>query len=574
MKKRFFISLIIALLLTLNTDVFAKNIYYNNTYHVYDAEPISLYVNNKKITSLPMDPIILEGRTMVPIREVFEAMGSTVKWHSETNQAEIVNGKNSILVKIGSRNTYLNGNLKKIDSDQPYPMLIGYSQSVVKTMVPVRFIAKQLNYNVKWDENTRSVYISQKTTSTDNSGDKEVMEDGYGEFNGITVDSDNDYDYIYISTKHGISPKILRYTNPERLVLDFEGAKIKNVGGTLNLNGNCVSTVRFANHETQARIVLDLTEKNAQVMVLSNEDGMLIRVERSQNTQIVYDAFSKKIYFNNQYKGKGQAINNGYRFEISNLLMSNQNITINDDNINNIKIENTSTGCIVTVSGNSNMVYSQTDGISISGSNDYADKDEENTENNAPIVSGVPTIVIDAGHGGTDPGAVGYNSKNEIVARESKINLSIANMVKDKLDALGYNVIMTRSKDTYVSLSDRVAIANDYKCDLFVSIHCNSIENSSINGTQVYYHPVSEVGSVLADNIYDLILKNTDLAPKGTQNGSHLFVIRTTSSPAVLVETAFISNESDRNYLLSTNGQSALANSIVEGIKKTLDELQ
>lgn len=571
MKRSFVISLIIAILFTLNIDALAKNIYYNNTYHVYEAEPISLYVNNKKITSLPMDPIILDGRTMVPIREVFEAMGSTVKWHSETNQAEIVNGKNSILVKIGSRNTYFNGNLIKIDSDQPYPMLIGYSQAVVKTMVPVRFIAEQLNYNVKWDEDTRSVYISQKTTSAD-TGDKEVMEDGYGEFNGITVDSDNDYDYIYITTKHGISPKILRYTNPERIVLDFEDAKIKSVGGTLNLNGNCVSTVRFANHETQARIVLDMTDKNAQVMVLSTDDGMLIRVEKSKNTQIVYDAFSKKIYFNSQYTGKGQAVNNGYKVELSNLLMSNQNITINDDYINTIKIESTSSGCIVTVSGNSAMTYSKTDGISISNDNNNTDV-EEDTENDAPINDGVPTIVIDAGHGGTDPGAVGYNSKNEIVARESKINLSIANIVKDKLETLGYNVIMTRSKDTYVSLSDRVAIANDYECDLFVSIHCNSIENSSINGTQVYYHPVSEIGSELANNIYNLILKNTDLEPKGTQNGSHLYVIRTTSSPAVLVETAFISNESDRNYLLSTSGQNALANSIVEGITKTLKEM-
>ena len=84
MKRSFVISLIIALLFTLNIGALAKNIYYNNTYHVYEAEPISLYVNNKKITSLPMDPIILDGRTMVPIREVFEAMGSTVKWHSET----------------------------------------------------------------------------------------------------------------------------------------------------------------------------------------------------------------------------------------------------------------------------------------------------------------------------------------------------------------------------------------------------------------------------------------------------------------------------------------------------------
>ena len=64
----------------------------------------------------------------------------------------------------------------------------------------------------------------------------------------------------------------------------------------------------------------------------------------------------------------------------------------------------------------------------------------------------------------------------------------------------------------------------------------------------------------------------TTLSPKETQNGAHLYVIRETVSPAVIVETAFISNESDRNYLLSTNGQNKIAEAIFKGIKKTVEK--
>ena len=99
---------------------------------------------------------------------------------------------------------------------------------------------------------------------------------------------------------------------------------------------------------------------------------------------------------------------------------------------------------------------------------------------------------------------------------------------------------------------------------MFVSIHCNSIENSSINGTQVYYHPASELGTILAENIYDKMVDMTGLSPKDTQNGSHLYVIRTTISPAVLVETAFIDNKNDS--LLLKNGQKAFAEAIRDGI--------
>ena len=180
-------------------------------------------------------------------------------------------------------------------------------------------------------------------------------------------------------------------------------------------------------------------------------------------------------------------------------------------------------------------------------------------------------VIIDAGHGGDDPGAVAYEN-GKIVARESRINLSIALLVGKKLENNGVEVIYTRDKDEYIALKDRSDLANESECDLFVSIHCNSIENPEICGTQVYYHPTSETGSSLADNIYKNMVDMTPLAPMGKQNGAHLFVIRTTIAPAVLVETAFISNASDRGYLLHEPNHETMAEAISQGILKTLNK--
>ena len=244
--------------------------------------------------------------------------------------------------------------------------------------------------------------------------------------------------------------------------------------------------------------------------------------------------------------------------------LKTQTIEIGDKEINKIEITSSGTGCTVTVLGSEKITYTAEKGFYLS---DKPIVEEPETNVN---VSGQKIVVIDPGHGGDDPGAVGYNSAGKAVAYESHINLAIALLVGEKLEKSGVKVIYTRNTDRYITLQERSEIANNSGCNFFVSIHCNSIDKANINGTQVYYHPVSEAGTELAENIYDNVVGLTGLAPKKTQNGSHLYVIRTTVPPAVLVETAFISNEKDREYLLSKNGQATLAEAIYQGIMESL----
>lgn len=548
-------------------NVNAAQIYYNDEYHDYEAEDITLLVNGKTVGNLPMSPVIIDDYTMVPVREVFEALGSDVIWHDDTCQVEIADNGVSVFVKIGDRNTIVNGKTVPIDSDMPLPMLIGKNPGVLKSMVPVRFIAEELGFKVSWDNATRTVSIKEDEDEEIIGGitDEEyIVPDEYGSFGTVKVESDDTYDYVYIGTKYGISPKVTRYTNPERIVLDFEGAQFTTLGGQKTLNGNSIDAVRYSNHEGKARLVLDINA-STQVMVLSSSKGILIRALKSDNDNLIYDAFSERVYFiNKTYVGSGKSIENGYKVTFTNISLDNQKILINDGKIYEIIISNSKSGCTITVDGSNKLTYTAEKGFFKS---DSPIKDEP------PVVNpgGDKLVVIDAGHGGDDPGAVGYNNSGKAVAYESHINLAIALIVGDILEENGVEVIYTRDTDDYISLQERSEIANNSECDMFVSIHCNSIESADINGTQVYYHPSSEIGTILAENIYDNVVDMTGLAPKFTQNGSHLYVIRTTTSPAVLVETAFISNESDRNYLLSKTGQKTLGEAIARGILETLD---
>ena len=169
------------------------------------------------------------------------------------------------------------------------------------------------------------------------------------------------------------------------------------------------------------------------------------------------------------------------------------------------------------------------------------------------------TICIDAGHGGKDSGAVG----NGLL--EKDIVLNIAKILKEQLLEKGFNVCMTREDDTFVELKDRCIIANKQKADIFVSIHCNSAENKSAFGFEIFHTQDSIQGQKLSADIKLSINENKELirADRGIKT-ANFTVLTGTNMPAVLVETAFISNIEDSKILKAK--QSEFATAICKGI--------
>ena len=177
--------------------------------------------------------------------------------------------------------------------------------------------------------------------------------------------------------------------------------------------------------------------------------------------------------------------------------------------------------------------------------------------------AGKHKVVIDAGHGGSDVGA----TRNG--AHEKFITLDVAKRVEKLLKEQGYDVLMTRTGDSYVSLQDRVQMSEDYEPDIFVSIHVNSSTSETSRGVETHYYHQESIP--LAQSVHASIASAVDSPNRGLFK-SKFYVINHTTDPAILVEIGFISNTAERAALLGDSRKQATAKAIVEGIKNYFND--
>lgn len=227
---------------------------------------------------------------------------------------------------------------------------------------------------------------------------------------------------------------------------------------------------------------------------------------------------------------------------------------------------------------------------------------------NAPtLVKARPLIVLDPGHGGHEPGAIGASG-----TREEDITLSYGLALKATLERRGYDVLMTRSDDTYVRHEARIGLARDRHADLFLSIHADSHEDPTLRGASVYtleprrserleseirsagdfvlydveVRAEDGVGDILLDLAQSTTMQNSDrLAEalvenmrgtvrllKNPKRDGALLVLLSPDVPAVLVELAFLSNSRDEANLRSTTWRWSAVNAIADGVDAYFDE--
>lgn len=172
-------------------------------------------------------------------------------------------------------------------------------------------------------------------------------------------------------------------------------------------------------------------------------------------------------------------------------------------------------------------------------------------------------IIIDPGHGGKDPGA------SKASAVEKIIVLNTANKLKNKLEAAGAIVKMTRTGDTYPTLTDRVAFAKNNYGEIFISIHVNSATSESAKGTETFYSVTNNENEkedlALATNINNQIVKNAGMKDRGVKRADYV-VIKGLTMPSVLVELGFVSNSEDRSKLVDDKYVDIFAQSIYNGV--------
>ncbi|GAA4408666.1 hypothetical protein GCM10023187_30900 [Nibrella viscosa] len=228
------------------------------------------------------------------------------------------------------------------------------------------------------------------------------------------------------------------------------------------------------------------------------------------------------------------------------------------------------------------------------------------------------TVVLDAGHGGKDPGAMGRNS------REARINLQLALLIGQKIKSQhpDVRVIYTRTTDKFIELAERSSIANRNKADLFISIHCNANPHSSrVYGTETYtmglhktegnlevakrenavilqeanyqqtykgFNPDSPLAHIMLANYQHAFMgssinfaqkversfrTNADRLSNGVKQAGFLVLWRTTM-PSVLIETGYLTNPTEEQYLISDTGQDQISTAIVKAFRQYKHEIE
>ncbi len=215
----------------------------------------------------------------------------------------------------------------------------------------------------------------------------------------------------------------------------------------------------------------------------------------------------------------------------------------------------------------------------------------------APRVHRIRRVVIDAGHGGSDYGAI--SSRGTV---EKRLVLDMARVVRDALKKEGLEVIMTRNSDVFIPLAQRARIANKKAADFFVSIHANASESHSLRGFEVYY--LSEATDDLAlalqraensslkailwdlretenrresiqiaNFVTDAVRQSSEISDHRIR-AAHFYVLKWTECPAVLVETGYITNLEDERRLKSPSYRRQLASGIVRGLLEYKKEFE
>ncbi len=181
-----------------------------------------------------------------------------------------------------------------------------------------------------------------------------------------------------------------------------------------------------------------------------------------------------------------------------------------------------------------------------------------------PRNENAPRVIIDAGHGGYDHGAI-YGGHNE-----KDITIGVATKIEELLKQAGINVFMTRDDDRFVSLAERVEISNSTKADAFVSVHANAlVSNPNMEGLQTYYFSGDDLK--LAQFLHRNLLEGVGM-PDQRIRKANFWVCKYTDSPSVLLELGFMTNSKERDRLAQDGYQNKIAKAVTEGLVKYFED--
>lgn len=643
------------------------DLFYNGKHHAYAAKEVKIEIDGKEMVPKDMPAVIINGRTMLPMRQIAQELGCEVNWNEAAKQIYVMRGSDIIVFAVDSKTGYENG--------QEFTMDVPATIVNDRTMLPVRALADALHLNIKWDDPSRTVSIqSGDTVVKDEPTAPESGQTTAGTLTGIQTPSEKDADQTFTIQADGPMGRYEKtFVDDQKIVLDFYGAKSSLPSEITKTNSDIVTGIRTATHENNGdsftRVVFDLSGKKDYEVTQSadkknitisfgkttvdkisavhsqNKDIITIGGTGSYGASVAMTADPQKIIVTIpncqsnlsdkintaelQYVLDGKVdtskgntvelvlavedlVQYSYREETQNLILEIYPTTLKnmryDKNANVLyldKKDKIDTGSVkfedhyldgyfdVTLSGDyeSNYGYGTYDvkgtvveniEVSTKGGNTTfrfkqnrisayevtAEGDSYAIRVKNPKEVYDKVLLLDAGHGGKDPGTSGNGMQ------EKNLNLTIAQKIAQKLQGSGIKVYMTRDSDVYPENSTRAKTANDI-ADLMVSIHMNSGPETA-NGTETLYQVHANdngarlTSKQLAEILQGKVVSATGNTNRGAKLWTDVLILNRTTVPAVIVEVIFITNTGDALKISNPAYQDQVAQAIADGIQEAV----
>ncbi len=482
-------------------DTMHMDLFYQGKNHVYEAEAVTICMDGKPLTAKDMPAIIIDERTMLPMRLIAEALGAEVAWNEDANQVYVINDTNTIVFQIDDKTGYQNGNTFTMDVP---PMIVNE-----RTMLPVRALANALDLDVTWDEKSRTVFMQTKTPQP--------------------TEPPTDVPPQPTEPPTDVPPQS---TEPPADVPPQPTEPPADVPPQLT------EPPADAPPQLSANLKNMVFDKNQNILYLQKEQAFNIQDVAMHDHylegyfEIVLPNDYQNTYGDGTYTIAGDAIDN-----ISVSTQENKTILrFYQNRISTYHIEN---------EGDRYAIYAK---------------------NPKDVYQKV--LLLDAGHGGKDPGTNG----NGLL--EKDMTLAIMQKVAAKLENSDIHVYLTRNSDVYPENNVRAKTANQI-ADMMVSIHMNSGPVSA-SGTEVLYQihtndvPPKMTSKKLSEILQQHIVTATGNINRNTKHWETVLILNQTTVPTALIEVGFLTNPGDALKISNPEYQDTVAQAIADGIQEAM----
>ncbi|MDD4526588.1 MAG: N-acetylmuramoyl-L-alanine amidase [Candidatus Margulisbacteria bacterium] len=495
---------------------------------------IILSVKGKK-TTLTGQAIYKDGNYLVPAENVLLHFGFSYN----------VSDSGNLLIKYG---------------DKPETDTLVKVYIINKTVyVPLQQLAKRLGFGLRWDYRIHTLFVNPIV-------------------NDISFKKTTNGDSVFISSFVEIEPRNLFELNkPNRIILDIPNAVLDVSNTSIKVDGSNIQLIKAGQFDEETvRIVIQVNKPMNYGMSIS-DDGTRVSVLRSGSIDKVwYQTFDKynllSILGVDMGKISWEQKENILEIDIPDASYGAKGVYyFNDPFLEKIVGSQYSWD---PVASRMSIYFKSPPQLKIEQSGDKIDIRIDNSKGKvvyekkqvvAPretpvslkILSG-KKIVVEAGHGGGDVGAIGFGGRYE-----KWFTLDTSQRIKDILTSYGATVLMPLQKDASMSLSGRTQFANRNDADLFISVHFNAFHSEYIGGISTYYYSATSLP--IARHVQREMVSALGLRDIGLRQ-ARFFVLFHTKMPAILIEPCFITNKNEYEMLLKPENRDKIASAVAKGV--------